>query len=219
MTKNPDFSQESKHPNKIICGVDEAGRGPLAGPVVSCALWFHKIPEAKILAGINDSKKLTAKKRQDALSLIHSHCIFGVGIVDHVTIDKINILEATKISMLKAISELNSKLSQANLSPTQICLIDGNISPMKNQKCPELAQNSFITICKGDEISASIAAASIIAKTTRDEIMAKLSLQFPEYGWQQNAGYGTKAHLDAMKKFGISEFHRKTFKPVKELIS
>lgn len=183
----------------IIAGVDEAGRGPWAGPVVASAVIIdiNNIP-----SGINDSKKLKSESREVLYKTIMQTCHVGVGIASAEEIDDINILQATMLAMQRAVSNLP-------IAPG-LALIDGN-------KTPKLPCNA-IAIIKGDAKSISIAAASIIAKVTRDRIMRSLSEEFPEYGWHTNAGYGTKTHQDALAKHGITPHHRKSYKPVAALI-
>ncbi len=178
---------------KLIAGCDEAGRGPLAGPVVAAAIIFDKKAFHK---EINDSKQVSERKREELYVWILKSCLsYGIGIVDQIEIDEINILQAS----LKAM-----KLATAQLFPVPgLILIDGNKSFTTDIKTK--------TVVRGDSKSFSIAAASIIAKVTRDNIMKEAHEKFPEYLWKQNKGYATKAHRDAVKKFGASPFHRKTF--------
>ena len=178
---------------KNIAGVDEAGRGPLAEPVVAAAVIFK---EETIIEGINDSKKLNPSKREKLSEMIKDKALtYAFGIVDHLTIDNINILKAT----LKAM-----KISVENLDfVPDLILIDGNKSFNSNQKIK--------TIVKGDTKSFSIAAASILAKVRRDEIMREAALAYPQYNWQSNKGYGTLEHINAIKQYGMTEFHRKSF--------
>jgi len=181
-----------------IAGVDEAGRGPLAGPVVSAAVIFDK---NFVIEGINDSKKISAKKREILFYEIIENCLsYGIGVVHENEIDKINILEATYLSMKKAIGSLN-------IIPDQI-LIDG---PRSNIK-----QFPVEHIVNGDQLSHSIAAASILAKVYRDKIMLEYDKLFPEYCFKNNKGYGTKKHIEALLKYKISPIHRKSFNIVKE---
>ena len=181
------------HKIKHIAGVDEAGRGPLAGPVVAAAVIFDRKTFHK---EINDSKKLSEYKREELFGWIVENCkSYGVGIIDHKEIDEINILQATLKAMKSAVEQLQRK--------PNLVLIDGNKSFHSALKTK--------TVVKGDAKSFSIAAASIIAKVTRDRIMREASNKFPEYCWAKNKGYGTRAHRDAIKKFGASPFHRKTF--------
>lgn len=179
--------------HKLIAGVDEAGRGPLAGPVVAAAVIFDRKTN---IQNVNDSKKLTEKKREILFDqIIDKAMSYGVGIVDEKTIDEINILEATMLAMSNAVASLTQK--------PDLVLIDGN----KTFKT-ELETK---TIIKGDALSFSIAAASIIAKVTRDRIMRDASREFPEYLWDKNKGYGTKEHIFAIKSFGITPLHRISF--------
>lgn len=183
----------------IVAGVDEAGRGCFAGCVVAGAviLNYDNVP-----AGINDSKKLTHEKREELYQEIISSAKYGVGIATAQEIDAINILEATKLAMKRAVENLG-------IIP-DLALIDGNKAPALN--CPAK------TVIGGDAKSLSIAAASIIAKVTRDRIMCELATQYPHYGWETNAGYGTKHHQLALAKYGVTEHHRKTYKPIRELL-
>lgn len=176
----------------IIAGVDEAGRGPMSGPVIAAAViitndFFH--PE------INDSKKITAAKREKLYQIIIENNLYAIGSASVQEIDQINILNATKLAMSRAISALN-------IIPDTI-LIDGNM---------KFDDQRISSIIKGDQKSLSIAAASIIAKVTRDNIMLQLHEEFPQYEWRQNMGYGTKAHIEAIKEFGLSIHHRQSFK-------
>jgi ribonuclease HII len=178
---------------KLLAGVDEAGRGPIAGPVVAAAVIFDK---KTFHSKINDSKKLKETTREELFYWIIENCIsYGIGIIDHEEIDKINILQASLKAMRIAVEQLNPK--------PQLCIIDGNKSFNSKIKTK--------TIVKGDAKSFSIAAASIIAKVTRDRIMKDLSKIYPQYSWDQNKGYATRAHIKAVKVNGISELHRKTF--------
>tara|TARA_Y100000813_G_C24150004_1_gene346648 strand:- start:590 stop:1186 length:597 start_codon:yes stop_codon:yes gene_type:complete len=181
--------------NKII-GVDEVGRGALVGPVVSCAVLLSKeIKNYVLYKEINDSKKLTEKKRIMLSEFIKQNSIFSIGIASNIEIDRINILNATILSMKRALKKLSM--------PNNIIKVDGPKIFNFNEK------TFFIT--KGDQKSVSIASASIIAKCYRDEIIKKLSVTYPLYQWEKNKGYGTKKHVDAIKKFGISHLHRKSF--------
>jgi len=176
---------------KSIAGVDEAGRGPLAGPVVAAAVILKK---DEFIEGLNDSKKLSEKKREELYDTITKKAVaYGVGIVDEKCIDKINILNATKLAMHEALKKIN---------PDYV-LIDAVKLEDLNVK-----QDAII---KGDAKSVSIAAASIIAKVTRDRIMSDMDKIYPNYGFIKHKGYGTKEHIDAIKKFGASKIHRNTF--------
>jgi len=186
----------------FIAGVDEAGRGPLAGPVVAAAVVLpHNFP---IPQGINDSKKLSSSQRQRLFSEIkeNSKIRWSVGIVDALKIDEINILQATYLAMKKSVEGLGENVD--------FCLVDGlpvHGLPVKHQ-----------AIVKGDSRSYSIAAASIIAKETRDEMMVNYSLEFPEYGFEKHKGYGTKMHMEALAEFGPCPIHRMTFEPVRKAV-
>lgn len=177
----------------VICGVDEAGRGPLAGPVCAAAVI---LPEHLQIPGLNDSKKLTDKKRRELFPIIQQQAIaYGIGLASEAEIDEINILQATFLAMRRA-------LEQLTVLP-EIALIDGNREtdfglPVK-------------TVVKGDSLSANIAAASILAKVTRDNIMVELAQQYPEYGFEIHKGYGTKAHYEALRTYGPSPIHRRSF--------
>ncbi len=183
-----------------IAGIDEAGRGPLAGPVVSAAVI---LPPAFSVADVIDSKKLSAKKRVELYEEIYSHAVsVGIGIVDPVEIDRINILQASLLAMSMATS---------NLRPQPECLlIDG---PFRIPS--HLPQKP---IAKGDTLSVSIAAASIVAKVTRDRLMERYNEYYPQFGFSQHKGYPTRAHKEAIRKFGYCPIHRRTFKGVKEFV-
>ncbi len=183
-----------------IAGIDEVGRGPLAGPVIAAAVILDKknIPE-----GINDSKKIPKAKRILLAEKIKENSIYAYGATSEIEIDEINILQASLLAMKRASDRLS-------VVP-KTTLIDGNFKPD--------IKNNTINIIKGDSKSVSIAAASILAKVYRDEIMLKYSKQFPEYGFQTNSGYGTKEHLSALKNYGITPIHRKSFKPVHNILN
>jgi ribonuclease HII len=177
----------------LIAGIDEAGRGPLAGPVVAAAVIFS--PNIK-LPRVNDSKKLSENIREELYDeIVNNALAFGICEIDETEIDSINILQATLKAMKLASEKLNF--------PPDLILIDGNKS--FNSQTP------VKTIVKGDSKSHAIAAASILAKVTRDRLMIKAAEQFPEYAWERNKGYGTKQHIEAIKKYGITPLHRKTF--------
>jgi ribonuclease HII len=182
-----------------IAGVDEVGRGPLAGPVVAAAVI---LPNDFYLAGIDDSKKLSEKKRIEFDEIIRKEAIaYSVAMIDAEEIDQINIYEATKKAMLSAIINLTRQ--------PDFLLIDA----MKLE-----TPFPFESIIKGDAKSVSIAAASIVAKVARDTLMVELSSEYPVYGFQQNMGYGTKEHLTAIEEHGITQYHRKSFAPVKDMV-
>jgi ribonuclease HII len=204
----PNFNIEKKIGGTVI-GIDEVGRGPLAGPVVSCAcIFFDYSIEQSLLSLFDDSKKLTIKKRCEAFHKVYqlkkeNKLQFSLGFANVVEIDKLNILEAAIISMRRAIQKLHYE--KANL------IIDGKIDL-------QLPQNKSNGIIKGDQKSYSIATASIIAKMHRDRYMRYLSLKHPLYDWDKNAGYGTKKHIEQIHKNGITDHHRKSFEPIKSLI-
>lgn len=178
---------------KMVCGVDEAGRGPLAGPVCAAAVI---LPKGLELPGLNDSKKLTDKKRRELFPIIKEQAVaYGIGMASHEEIDRINILQATYLAMERAIAQLEGKADFA--------LIDGNRA--KDFGLP------VRTVVKGDSLSASIAAASILAKVTRDDLMLEMAEKYPEYGFEVHKGYGTKAHYEALRNHGHSPIHRVTF--------
>ncbi len=194
----PDFSYEKQFTGSVA-GVDEAGRGPWAGPVVAAAVIFQNY-YAPI--GINDSKKLSSTKRKALFAEIMQSGIVGVGIASVEEIDTLNILGATKLAMQRAVENLAT-------TPDAV-LVDGN-------QPPKFAASTRALI-KGDSLSISIAAASILAKVTRDRIMQELHTEFPHYGWAKNAGYGTAAHIKGLAEHGITPHHRKSFKPIKDVI-
>ena len=178
---------------KVICGVDEAGRGPLAGPVCAAAVI---LPSGLEIPGLTDSKKLTDKKRRELFPIIKEQAIaYGVGLASHEVVDEINILQATYLAMERALAQLTVK--------PDIALIDGNRA--KDFGLP------VRTVVKGDSLSMNIAAASILAKVTRDDLMLEMAKEYPEYSFEVHKGYGTKAHYEALRQHGASPIHRKTF--------
>lgn len=178
---------------QIICGVDEAGRGPLAGPVCAAAVI---LPQALEIPGLNDSKKLTDKRRRELAPIIKQQALaYGIAFASHEEIDAINILQATFLAMERA-------LAQLKIQP-ELALIDGN-----RQK--DFGIN-VETVVKGDSRSANIAAASVLAKVTRDDYMEAMALEYPGYGFEVHKGYGTKAHYDALRELGPCPIHRMTF--------
>jgi len=184
---------------KYIAGVDEAGRGPLAGPVVAAAVILKKGATFKY---VNDSKQLTEKQRELALIEIKENALaIGIGICSVDEIDLINIYRASREAMISAIRQLKNK--------PDFLLIDA--MPME-------IDIPLLSIIKGDTLSVSIAAASIVAKTTRDGYMMEMDKIFPEYGFKNHKGYGTKEHLEAIKTYGITPIHRKTYEPIKSLL-
>ena len=178
---------------KVICGVDEAGRGPLAGPVYAAAVI---LPPHLEIPGLTDSKKLSDKKRRELFPVIKEQALaWGIGIATEQEIDEINILQATFLAMGRALEQLSVK--------PDLALIDGNREtdfgiPVK-------------TVVKGDSLSANIAAASVLAKVSRDDWMLEMAKAYPEYGFDIHKGYGTRAHYDALRQYGACPIHRKTF--------
>lgn len=182
---------------QLIAGTDEVGRGPLVGPVVAAAVI---LPKNYVLKGLTDSKKLSEKKRNEFYSILKKDAIsYGIGIVDAKTIDEINIYEASRLAMEKAIANLSVK--------PDFILSDAMPLPYENSKA----------IIHGDALSESIAAASVIAKVTRDAMMYELDEKYPMYGFKSHKGYPTKKHLENIKKYGILDNYRLSYKPVKEI--
>lgn len=202
----PDFSAEAAFYPYVI-GIDEAGRGPWAGPVVAAAVWLDP---SQLWHGLNDSKKLTAAKRESAFAMLTTspHAIIGIGEASAEEIDQINILQATFLAMQRAVKQWQRNAGERAISHA---LIDGNRTP-KNWHIPTTA------IIKGDSRSLSIAAASIIAKVTRDTTMQALHAQHPHYGWNTNAGYGTATHQQGLHEHGITAHHRKSYAPIRALL-
>ena len=186
---------ERKYAGKgFICGVDEAGRGPLAGPVVAAAVI---LPEDETFIYLNDSKKVTEKRREALYEQIVSKAVsYGIGIVSHDIIDEINILQATYCAMRSAVENMYIR--------PDVCLVDA-------VTIPDLGDIEQVPIIKGDAKSVSIAAASVLAKVTRDRIMVELGAKYPQYGFEKHKGYGTKAHMEAIREFGPCPEHRRTF--------
>lgn len=193
----PDFELENAARLKgynLICGVDEAGRGPLAGPVCAAAVI---LPTDEIIEGVNDSKKLSEKKREKLFDIITEKALaWSVAFASVEEIEEVNILNATYLAMNRAIDGLQIQPDYA--------LIDGNRRPKDIKVACE-------TVVKGDAKSVSIAAASILAKVTRDRLILEYDKEFPEYSFAAHKGYGTKAHIDAIKKFGLCKYHRPSF--------
>ena len=202
----PDFKYELLcEKTGLIAGIDEAGRGPWAGPVVAGAVIFPDLQISDSLAKkLDDSKKLTAAKRETLFEELHaSNALIGCGMASVEEIDSLNILQATFLAMNRAVKNL----PQA----PEFIIIDGNKLPPA-RPCPARF------LIKGDALSLSVAAASIIAKVTRDRLMCELAKEFPYYGWEKNAGYGTKAHQDGLKTHGICVHHRKSYAPIKKFL-
>lgn len=176
-----------------ICGIDEAGRGPLSGPVCAAAVI---LPEGLEIPGLNDSKKLTDKKRRELFPIIEEQALaYGIGWASQEEIDDINILQATFLAMSRAVEQLNIR--------PDLALVDGNRAPTLDLPVE--------TVVKGDSLSASIAAASVLAKVSRDDVMLRMAEEYPGYGFEVHKGYGTKAHYEALRTFGPSPIHRRTF--------
>ena len=183
---------------QLIAGVDEVGRGPLAGPVVAAAVI---LPENCKIPGLNDSKKIPKSKHQAIYQAVLDQALLvGIGVKDNQVIDQVNIYEATKLAMLEAIQELDQQ--------PQHLLIDAMKLDLP------ISQTSII---KGDANSLSIAAASIVAKVTRDQMMAAYDQEYPGYDFGQNAGYGTSKHLEGLEKYGVTPIHRRSFEPIKSM--
>ena len=203
----PDFEYENRLVEKgisRIAGIDEAGRGSWAGPVVAAAVILDRENmSGALLTGLEDSKKLSASKRYALFEALQQSVECGVGIASVEEIDTVNILQATFLAMARAVESLSS--------PPEFALVDGNKVPPIF--CPAEA------IVKGDSRSLSIAAASILAKVTRDRIMTKLSESHPGYAWENNMGYGTKAHQAGLERLDITEHHRKSYKPIINILS
>ncbi len=183
---------------RSIAGVDEAGRGPLAGPVVAAAV---VLPAGFNLPALQDSKKLTAKKRSELFAVLEGSVSYGIGLAEVAEIDGLNILAATFLAMGRALGALGK---------ADYVLVDGNL-PIRDLALPQRA------IVGGDGVSYSIAAASIMAKVTRDRLMDQLAVMYPYYGWERNRGYGTREHLAALSQYGPSPAHRFSFEPVASL--
>lgn len=184
---------ESELPYDLICGVDEAGRGPLAGPVCAAAVI---LPKGLVIPGLNDSKKLTDKRRRELFPIIQQEAVsFGIAFASQEEIDEINILQATFLAMRRAMEQLNPQ--------PEFALIDGNRETDFGVPCK--------TVIKGDSLSANIAAASVLAKVTRDNWMMEAAEKYPGYGFEIHKGYGTKAHYAALEKLGPCAIHRRTF--------
>ncbi len=205
----PDFKFEDAC-HGLVAGIDEAGRGPWVGPVVAGAVIFlSRDIDSFLLAHLNDSKKISIKRREELFEAIVSEAqkgklCYGIGSASAKEIDEINILQASFLAMRRAAENLCIKPDMA--------LIDGNRLP-KDFVCP------CQCIIKGDALSYSISAASIVAKVSRDRLMRNMALKYPGYGFEKNAGYGTKDHIAGLEKYGITPEHRLSYKPIKELLN
>jgi len=200
----PDFSLEDSIAG-TVCGLDEVGRGPLAGPVVAACVHIpDRVREMSFMALVQDSKKLSKKRLEELSALIREHCAFAICESSPSEIDQINILQASLKSMRQAYAEMQLRADHA--------LVDGRQTP-SHMPC------AVTPVIKGDSKSKSIAAASILAKHHRDEIMKRLAEEFPHYGWERNAGYPTREHVAAINKHGVTRHHRKSFRPVAEFLA
>ncbi|MDG4601539.1 MAG: ribonuclease HII [Defluviicoccus sp.] len=198
----PDFTLEEEV-GGIVAGIDEAGRGPLAGPVVAAAVIIDRARlSPRLLAQIDDSKRLSRARREAVFEALADVAHIGIGQADVDEIDRINILQASLLAMRRAVAQLRVQPETA--------LIDGN-------RAPELSCRSRCVV-GGDRLSVSIAAASIVAKVTRDRLITELARLYPGYGWERNAGYGTREHLDALQILGITPEHRRSFRPVSDIL-
>ena len=200
MKNNYQYETELYNDGKLyIAGVDEVGRGPLAGPVVAAAVIM---PKDCYIEGVTDSKKLSAKKRALLKQEIESKALaIGISFIDEKTIDEVNIYQASKLAMMEALSKLEIK--------PEVVLVDA---------MPLELEVPSVSIIKGDELSFMIGCASIIAKETRDDFMVELDKKYPEYGFGKHKGYPTKAHIEAVYNYGVLDIHRKTYKPISEII-
>jgi ribonuclease HII len=195
----PDFSLETAGPPPV-CGIDEAGRGPWAGPVVAAAVILD--PQA-IPEGLDDSKRLTPERREELFAALQAAAVIGVGRASVAEIGTMNILQASFLAMRRAVAALGHRPALA--------LVDGDLLP------PGLPCRARAVV-GGDGLALSIAAASIVAKVTRDRIMVALSQQFPGYGWETNMGYGTAGHAEGLVRWGVSPHHRRSFRPVHNML-
>ena len=210
----PDLRLEKRHlaaGSGAVIGIDEAGRGPWAGPVTAAAFWINPNCFDELPPELNDSKKLSPAKRTSIYAALtvgeHAFCVVSIAAAE---IDRIGILGATSLAMRQAATKLQALLISRRNAAIGLCLVDGNFDP--GLRIP------VKTVIKGDALSCSIAAASIIAKETRDNLMRDLARAHAVYGWDSNMGYGTKSHSDALHAHGISEHHRRSFAPIKRLL-
>ena len=210
----PDLLLEKRHlatGRGAVIGIDEAGRGPWAGPVTAAAFWLNPNCFDQIPPELNDSKKLNPAKRASIYAaLIDGEHAFSVVSIAAAEIDQIGILAATFLAMRHATTQLQELLISRQYPGVGLCLVDGNLDP-------DLGLPTK-TVIKGDALSCSIAAASIIAKETRDNLMRSLARDHDVYGWDSNMGYGTKSHSEALQVHGVSEHHRRSFAPIKRLL-
>lgn len=198
----PDFTLEEEA-GGLVAGIDEAGRGPLAGPVVAAAVIIDRGRlSQRLQAQIDDSKRLSRARREAVFAALAEAAHIGIGQADVDEIDRINILEASLLAMRRAVAQLGV--------PPETALIDGNRAPALSCRVR--------CVVGGDRLSVSIAAASIVAKVTRDRLITELARLYPGYGWERNAGYGTKEHLEALQILGITPQHRRSFRPVSDIL-
>ncbi|MFT9221108.1 ribonuclease HII [Gluconobacter oxydans] len=199
----PDYALEAAH-GGLVVGIDEVGRGPLAGPVVASAVAFTAPPSEALSSLLDDSKKLTARRRMLAYEALMAdeQALIGIGAASVTEIERINIAQACYLAMRRALSRLGRT--------PDLALVDGKHAP--KLPCP------IKMVIGGDGISLSIAAASIIAKVTRDRLMARLAVRHDAYGWERNAGYGTAAHMQGLKLRGVTPHHRRGFAPIRNMI-
>lgn len=204
----PDFFYEEQCGSNFVAGLDEAGRGPWCGPVVAaCVCWPNRVIPAHLAQNLNDSKKLSVAKREALFTeIMNTQAWVGIGQASAQEIDELNILQASFLAMKRALDSIR----EHGCNPT-FALIDGNKLPRWDMPMQ--------AIVGGDGKSLSIAAASIIAKVTRDRIMADLAKEYPAYGWDKNAGYGTKIHIEALNKYGVTPHHRRTYAPIAKRLS
>ena len=206
----PDFSYEDAalaRGHAVICGIDEAGRGPWAGPVVAGAVILERATlPGDLVLNLDDSKKLKPARREELFERLARHARIGIGRAEVAEIDEINILQATMLAMARAVDGLGGGAA----GQPGLALVDGNREP--ELACPVQC------VVRGDGISLSIAAASIVAKVTRDRIMAALALAYPAYGWERNAGYGTRHHQDALAAHGVTPEHRRSYAPIRKIL-
>ncbi len=186
-------------PRAVVAGIDEAGRGPWAGPVVAAAVILDRDHTP---SGLDDSKRLSASRREDLYRALVRGADVGIGVATVDEIDELNILQATFLAMRRAAEAVTAK--------PELALVDGNAAP--GLSCP------VRTIVKGDQKCPSIAAASIVAKVTRDRLMTELAREYPNYGWERNKGYGTKDHRQALIRHGVTPHHRRSFKPIHKML-
>ncbi len=211
----PDYTLEKKYSNFFVVGIDEVGRGSLAGPVMACAVFIPEgLRKNAIFKDVDDSKKISTIQRMKIVEILKPLCVSGIGAASAQEIDQYNILRATMLAMERAYCNLQRTLEKLNYGATAnkvFALIDGNQKPSLD--C------AMQTVVKGDQKSISIACASLIAKVMRDNIMQDLGQRYLAYGWNKNAGYGTKLHREMIIEHGITPYHRKSFAPIRNIVS